>query len=361
MKCVRRCRVRFGRRSRKAPRTAAYKACLKRCRPGKSYRKCRKACAKHNRVSKLPKIRSPSRKAISAAMKGLKKQKKAKKSRPETWEDVVRQSRRLLKKTVRLRDLVHKQVARHFDTKDVEGRKYNGWWSIYDVLKGVKPGAHYTGRAKEIAADVKQIMQPALAKAADGPYGEVVNVLKGADEAFSSKYTRELGSPALDLTVDPKFEGYVEKPLPGARIKHVPYNPKKPYDPSQHTWHKTPPLSRLPEIRDETYDENLSPIYARQFKITPRKAPAPEQPFNLRTKNWDYPQIPYTYPVTMVSHDPRYKNPHVRAPTPGFHTEWPEFRFQQTATSADAAAPAADAAAPAPASQQPMTEGTNDA
>jgi len=200
-------------------------------------------------------------------------------------------------------------------------------------------------------------MQPALAKAADGPYGEVVNVLKGADEAFSSKYTRELGSPALDLTVDPKFEGYVEKPLPGARIKHVPFNPKKPYDPSAHTWHKTPPLSRLPEIRDETYDENLAPIYARQFKITPRKAPAAAQPFNLRTKNWDYPQIPYSYPVTMVSHDPQYKNPHVRAPTPGFHTEWPEFRFQQTATSADAAAPAA----PAAAAQQPMTEGTNDA
>jgi hypothetical protein len=81
----------------------------------------------------------------------------------------------------------------------VEGRKYNGWWSIWDVLKGVKPGKHYSGRAKEIAADVRQIMAPALAKAADGPYGEVVNVLRGADEAFSSKFTKELGSPALDV------------------------------------------------------------------------------------------------------------------------------------------------------------------
>jgi len=148
----------------------------------------------------------------------------------------------------------------------------------------------------------------------------------------------------------------VEKPLPGAHIKHVPYNPLKPYESSQHTWHKTPPLSRLPEIREEEYNENLAPIYARQFKITPRKAPAAEQPFDLRTKNWDYPQIPYSYPVTMVRHDPRFKNPHVRAPTPGFHTEWPEFRFQQSAD----ATPAPAAATPAPAAA-PMKEGTNDA
>jgi len=159
---------------------------------------------------------------------------------------VVRDSRRLLKRTVKLRDLVHKQVGRYMDTKDVEGRKYNGWWSIWDVLKGVKPGSHYTGRAKQIASDVKQIMEPALAKAADGPYGEVVTVLKGADEAFSSKYTKELGSPALDLSVDPKFDGYVEKPLPGARIRHVPYNPKKPYalTAQQKKWKKKRRLSR---------------------------------------------------------------------------------------------------------------------
>jgi len=252
-------------------------------------------------------------------------------------------------------------VAKHFDTKDVEGRKYNGWWSIYDVLKSIKPGKHFTGRAKEIDADVRQILAPALAKAENGPYGDVVAALKGADAANPSKYTRELGSPALDLTVDPKFSGYVEKPLPGAKIRQVPYNPVKPYDPSQHTWHKTPPLSRLPEMVDEDYDENLRPVYAREFKITPRKTPEPKQPFDLKTKSYDYPQIPYSYPVTMVSHNPKWKNPHVRAPTPGFHPEWPEFRFQQTQTSADAAAPADAQAAPAPApaaQEQPMTEGT---
>lgn len=358
MKCVKRCRARFGKKKR-APVTAAYKACLARCRAGKGFAKCKKACAAHNRLQKLPKIKSPSRKAVAAAMKGLKKKKVVRKQRPETWEDVVRQSRRLLKKTVKLRNLVHKQVAKHFDTEDVEGRKYNGWWSIYDVLKSIKPGKHFTGRAKEIDADVRQILAPALARAEDGPYGDVVAALKGADAANPSKYTRELGSPALDLSVDPKFSGYVEKPLPGARIRHVPYNPVKPYDPAQHTWHKTPPLSRLPELVDEDYNENLSPIYARQFKVTPRKTPEPQQPFDLKTKTYDYPQIPYSYPVTMVSHDPRYNNPHVRPATPGFHPDWPEFRFQQTATSADAAdAAAAPAPAPEAAQEQPMTEGT---
>jgi len=250
---------------------------------------------------------------------------------------------------VKLRNLVHKQVAKHFDTKDVEGRKYNGWWSIYDVLNSIKPGKHVTGRAKEINADVRQIMAPALAKAANGKYGEVVAALEGADNMFPSKFTRELGSPAFDLSVNPKFNGYVEKPLPGAKIRHVPYNPAKPYG----GWEsdKTPPLSRLPELRDEEYNENLKPLYAREFKVTRRAASS--EPFDLKTKNYDYPQIPYSYPVTMVKHDPRYKNPHVRAPTPGFHPEWPEFRFQQTQ---DSAAPAA--AAPLQA-EQPMTEGTN--
>lgn len=361
MKCVKRCRTRYTHRTR-APHTAAYKACLKRCRPGKAFARCKKACAKHNRASPM-KVVSPSAKAVAAAIKGLHKKPVAKPSRPETWEDVVRDSRRLLKKSVRLRDLVHKQVAHHFDTKDVEGRKYNGWWSIWDVLKGVKPGAHYTGRAKAIAADVKQIMAPALARAADGPYGEVVSVLKGADDAFSSKYTKELGSPALDLTVDPKFDGYVEQPLPGAHIKHVPYNPKKPYEPSQYAWKKSPPLSRLPELKDE-YSDNLSPVYVKDFKAVPRKAPEPTQPFALATKNYDYPQIPYSFPVTMVQHDPTTKNPHVRAPTPGFHPDWPEFRFQQTEAAAPAAPTAVAAAAPQNAElaqAQPMTEGTNDA
>jgi hypothetical protein len=205
--------------------------------------------------------------------------------------------------------------------------------------------------------------------------------------------------------VDPKFDGYVEKPLPGAKIRHVPYNPKKPYEPSAHTWLKSPPLSRLPELMDEPYNTNLRPVYAKQFKakVVPRKAAGAEIPFGLATKNWDYPQIPYSYPVTMVKHDPRNKNPHVRAPTPGFHNEWPEYRFQRTSPSiypslppslplarrleplsltpirslsqlteteakdaAPATAPApqqtaeAPAAAPAPADQQPMTEG-NDA
>jgi len=282
----------------------------------------------------------------------------------------VRQSRRLLKRTVRLRDLIHKQVAKHFDTKDVEGRKYNGWWSIWDVLKGVKPAKHYTGRAKEIAREANQIMAGPIAEARNSKYGEVMTVLDAADGMFSSKYTRELGRPAVDLSTDPKFTGYVEKPLPGAKIKTIPYNPAKPYEAKQHAWEKTPPLTRLPSFKDDDYDENLSPIYSREFKLTPRKARGPAQPFALKTKKYDYPQIPYSYPVTMVKHNPKHNNPHTHAPKPGFHPEWPEFRFQQTQTSADAAAaadapmtapaPQADAeVSPAAAQEMPMTEGTN--
>jgi len=103
----------------------------------------------------------------------------------------------------------------------------------------------------------------------------------------------------------------------------------------------------------------LKPVYARDFKIRPRQAPKAEQPFDLKTKNWDYPQIPYSYPVSMVKHNPTLNNPHVRKPTPGWHAEWPEFRFQQTTTDA-AAAPAAPMTAPeAPQKQEaPMTEGS---
>jgi len=356
MKCVKACRQKHGYRRRRAPHTAAYKACLKRCQPGKKGIRCRRACAKHNRPAKIKRIVSPSNKAVKAALKGLKKKTKAKKSdRPETWEDVVRQSRKLLKRSVRLRDLVHKQVARYQDTKDVEGRKYNGWWSIWDVLKGVKPGKHYTKRAKEINSDVKQIMSAPINEAARGPYREVIHVLKGADDSFSTKYTRELGMPAFQLAS--QTDDYVEKPLPGARIRTIPYNPKKPYEASdnRHVWKRSPPLYRLPEIRDEPYNGNLKPIFVKDFKM-PKRLETPE-PFALKKKNWDYPQIPFSYPVRMVKHNPKKDNPHVRHPTPGFHTEWPEYA-SLAETHTDAAASTA-AATPAPPQAAPMKEGSD--
>jgi len=254
----------------------------------------------------------------------------------------VRDSRRLLKKSVKLRDVVHKQVAHYQDKKDVEGRKYNGWWSIWDVLRGVKPGKHYTRRAKEIAHDAKQIIAPATDAAEKGRYGPIVSVLKGADESFSTKYTKELGSPALDLATNPHFDGYVEKPLAGARVKFIPYNPRKPYD-NHHRWTKTPSLSRLPEIKDEPYTNDLSPIYAHDFKIKPRHREETKIPFDLKTKNWDTKHIPYTYPVTMVKHNPRLHNPHVRKPTPGWHEDWPEYEHHYNAMVEEAATAPADA------------------
>jgi len=239
---------------------------------------------------------------------------------------------------VRLRDVVHRQVAVYQDEKDVEGRKYNGWWSIWDVLKGVKPAKHYHSRASQIRGDVKQILNPIVAQSEHDPrFGPVAQVLKGADEAFSTKFTKELGNPALSLALDPKNDGYKEKPLPGARVRTVPYNPKKPYSRSQHIWTRTPPLSRLPKVIDDDYDGDLTPIYAHQFHVRP-KVRDDKLPFDLKTKNWDYPHIPYSYPVKMVKHNPKVKNPHVRKPTPGFHSEWPEYRFQQVDADAEAEA-----------------------
>jgi len=303
------------------------------------------------------KVRSPSSKAVAAALKGLKKKKKARKSRPETWEDVVRQSRRLLKRSVKLRDLIHKQVARYQDTKDVEGRKYNGWWSIWDVLKGTKSGKHYTKRSKEINSDVAQIMAPAIDAALHSKYSDVINVLKGADDSFSTKFTREYGSPALNLgTVTDK---YVEKPLPGAKIRTIPYNPAKPYEAkdNRHVWKRSPPLWRLPEIKNDPYDGNLRPVYAKDFKM-PKRVQNTE-PFELKTKNWDYPQIPYSYPVRMVKHNPQKDNPHVRPPTPGWHADWPEFSsFAEAQAAVPTAAPVNAAATDAP-QAAPMKEGTD--
>jgi len=150
----------------------------------------------------------------------------------------------------------------------------------------------------------------------------------------------------------------VEKPLPGAKIKTIPYNPKKPYDAAsnRHAWKRSPPLWRLPELKDDPYDGNLRPIFAKDFKM-PKRLETTE-PFSMKTKNWDYPQIPFSYPVRMVKHNPQQDNPHVRKPTPGWHAEWPEFAsFAQTnAPTADAAV----AAAPADAAQAaPMKEGTD--
>jgi len=329
--------------------------------------RCLRAC--HTRfviaagAARKPQVKvvSPSTKLVADALKGLRVKPKApKRVGPERWEDIVRDSRRLLKRSVRLRDLVHRQVARYQDTNDVEGRKYNGWWSIWDVLKGVKSGRHYTKRSKEINRDVGQIMAPSISSAENGPYGPIVSILKGADESFSTKFTKRLGSPTLDLSADPKFDGYVEKPLPGARIKTIPYNPVKPYEPLPHKWKKTPPLSRLPELIDEDYNNNLKPVYAPDFKIKPKKAPQPEIPFPLKRKNWDYPQIPYTYPVTMVKHNPKTQNPHVRPPTPGWHAEWPEFRFKAGGTTtkeaSEAEKPSAAEAAAEPAAAVANTE-----
>jgi hypothetical protein len=361
MKCVKACRQKHGRKRRAVPRTAAYRACLRRCQPGKRGARCRRACARFNRPAKIGRVVSPSSKAVAAALRGLKKKKGGKKSnRPETWEDVVRQSRHLLKRSVKLRNLINKQVARYQDTNDVEGRKYNGWWSIWDVLKGVKPAKHYTKRAKEIDSDVKQIVTAPINVAAHSKYGEIINVLKGADDSFSTKYTREIGSPAVDFGT--AVDEYVEKPLEGAKIRTIPYNPAKPYEArdNRHVWKRSPPLWRLPEIANEPYDGNLKPVFAKDFKMPKRLQT--DEPFALKTKNWDYPQIPYSYPVRMVKHNPKQDNPHVRQPTPGWHAEWPEYSsFAESPAAPTADAAQAAAATPANDAPQgaPMKEGTD--
>jgi hypothetical protein len=253
----------------------------------------------------------------AATRKALRKNlKKAKALKPKTrvqrekWADIVRQSRKLLKRTVRIKDLLSRQLAQYQDTNDVEGRKFNGWASIWDYIKGIKPAKYWSDRSKEIERDVRSIMSPAESRAAaESAYSGVAQLLKAADDTFATKFTKKMGNPALPLLMSgPTKEDYTLPPIKGAKIRVIQNDPTSPNKPEHATGVSWSELENIPDD-----PQGLSPVYVSQYRH-PHKQVKAKQALPEYDPKWRYPRVPYSYPVRVVEHDPKKGNPHIKTP-----------------------------------------------